>query len=183
MIDLDFFCWRNPTKDVAGDDRLLVADADDGDVNLMWATAQEAIDWRDAVLTERDLDCVHCGIPIEFHENTWWHAEECPPETACYEGDRGATPEQRPAELDWLLVHYTGLIVGPFANPLVNTLVAEFDKCLAEKDRRMFLKRGVELHTKLGRVHGDNSLTTADRRLLSELKERLLVEVFGIELK
>lgn len=51
MIDLDYFCWREPTKDASGNDRLLIPWADsmqhEFPFDFVYATAQEAIDSKD----------------------------------------------------------------------------------------------------------------------------------------
>lgn len=111
MIDLDFFCWRFDAQDADGP-RLVVPYSDhwgSGDpINLIWATADEAIAWRDELISEIELECVNCGVKLEFHDGDFWHAKECPKHSACWSGDQGPTPEETPAEVGWKLVHYTG---------------------------------------------------------------------------
>jgi hypothetical protein len=37
--------------------------------------------------------CVNCGTPISQDENgDWWHDQECPEDSGCWNGDQGPTP-------------------------------------------------------------------------------------------
>lgn len=47
--------------------------------------------------TGHDTDlCVHCGVVIVLERGEWDHAEECPDDSSCWQGSKGATPRCTP---------------------------------------------------------------------------------------
>lgn len=166
MIDLDFFCWREPTKDVEGNDRLLVPWSNpmqyEHPFDSIFATAKEAEDFRDEmvepgacildeadILAGRDDDC-------STHEHEDWEAK------------------------DWVLVHYVGTIVPTFddvLSPLEDTLERALELGAGTASARL----GVELFTKVDRIIKHDELNEKQLARLIALRGTLLEDVFKID--
>lgn len=80
---------------------------DASDVELLeWAGVEEGSQNADSVPTTSDIAwhsdresveswCAHCGTRIFFDGETWWHNDDIPEDTACYDGNRGPEPQYK----------------------------------------------------------------------------------------
>ena len=57
------------------------------------ATGTNQVLFIDGDEVKPDFCCIHCGTPLaRDSDGEWWHAEECPEDSACYRGELGPTP-------------------------------------------------------------------------------------------
>lgn len=182
MIDLDFYCWREATKDADGDDRLLVPWSDpnkyEHPFNMIFASEQEAIDYK--------LEAIERGPCI------------LPPEAMATEDDC-STHEHEPAEGDdWVLVHYRGTVIPPVGEKWhdvivdIESLATQTDEAIdyirasrteRGKPDRKAINAGIECHMKARKIADGwrgKQIPPPVRQALIDVLRRMLDGVFGL---
>lgn len=162
MIDLEYFCWREPCGDTEGDGRLLIPHADPDEyeypIDHIWPTAQEAVDFRDEYITELTAEA-----------------------TDSVHGQTGR--DEVAAVKSWVLVKYVGRIIVPPADEIdqaLDDLYEELDNLVL--DTGPVGPKGIELHTKLEQLaHDSGPLSQAQNDRLLDITRRVLRDVFRIE--
>jgi hypothetical protein len=164
MIDLEYFCWREPCKDADGDDRLLIPRSDpfryEHPVDMIWASEQEAIEWR-------EQEIVDLTDPDPDAEND----------------DKLADDDEAADVRSWVLVKYVGRVIVPARNE-IDVLLNELEEGIDKLDgpvSSLNAQKAIQLHMQLRKIADAPGLFPDQQTRVEAITTRVLREAFGME--